>query len=223
MLETIAGGCRAVASDRRLIMLCRLVESPELAASELARRAGLPVGNASTHLKVLSASGLVERRRSGARIYYRLAGDRPGGGPLLPVALVRRAVEDPTRVARGWDEEGIVHLRPETVATVGEVLARALDVMFDATTAFTNVRRLQIIRLLVQERECGRVEVVGRLKMSPLACSRHLDKLARRGYVRQARGGLWRLCGRWRSALHREVGKWVVGCLEQPLRTFEGP
>ena len=41
MLETIAGGCRAVASDPRLIMLCRLVESPELAASELARRAGV--------------------------------------------------------------------------------------------------------------------------------------------------------------------------------------
>jgi len=41
MLETIAGGCRAIASDPRLIMLCRLVESPELAASNVAGRAGL--------------------------------------------------------------------------------------------------------------------------------------------------------------------------------------
>lgn len=63
---------KALASPQRLELL-ELICQGERPVEALAREAGLSVANASQHLQVLLAARLVEARREGRRVYYRLA------------------------------------------------------------------------------------------------------------------------------------------------------
>jgi DNA-binding transcriptional ArsR family regulator len=62
---------KLMASEPRLILLCRLGES-ECPVGELARQVGLSQSAASQHLAKLRAEGVVDTRRDGQTIYYRL-------------------------------------------------------------------------------------------------------------------------------------------------------
>lgn len=62
---------KLMSSERRLMLLCRLGEG-ECAVGELARHAGLSQTAASQHLGKLRAEGVVDTRREGQTIYYRL-------------------------------------------------------------------------------------------------------------------------------------------------------
>jgi DNA-binding transcriptional ArsR family regulator len=77
-LQTLASKARAatrllklMASEPRLMLLCQLGQG-EHAAGELAQRAGLSQTAASQHLAKLRAEGVVDTRREGQTIYYRL-------------------------------------------------------------------------------------------------------------------------------------------------------
>lgn len=63
---------KMMASEQRLIMLCRLGEG-ETSVGELAERANLAQSAASQHLAKMRADGIVATRRDGQTIYYRLA------------------------------------------------------------------------------------------------------------------------------------------------------
>ncbi len=63
---------KALASPGRLELLDLLAQG-ERPVEELAREAALSVANASAHLKVLHQARLVESRKEGLRVYYRLA------------------------------------------------------------------------------------------------------------------------------------------------------
>lgn len=63
---------KALSSPKRLEII-DLLSQGERAVESLASEAALSVGNASAHLKVLHAARLVDRRRDGQRILYRLA------------------------------------------------------------------------------------------------------------------------------------------------------
>lgn len=63
---------KAVSSPQRLEFL-DLLGQREWSVEELARETSQSVANASAHLKVLRSAQLVETRREGARIFYRLA------------------------------------------------------------------------------------------------------------------------------------------------------
>ena len=63
---------KAVASPQRLEFLDLLAQR-EWSVEELARETGQTVANASAHLKVLRSARLVETRRAGTYVYYRLA------------------------------------------------------------------------------------------------------------------------------------------------------
>lgn len=65
---------KAFASARRLELI-DLLSQGERTVESLAREAGLGVSTASAHLQVLKLSNLVQTRREGTRIYYRLAGE----------------------------------------------------------------------------------------------------------------------------------------------------
>src|SRR3970040_2806286 len=79
---------KALASPRRIELL-DLLGQGERSVESLAAASGMSIGLASSHLPVLRAARLVETRRDGARVIYRLAGGggygflrRPrGGGP----------------------------------------------------------------------------------------------------------------------------------------------
>lgn len=63
---------KSMAHKHRLMILCALVEG-ERPAGELAEMLGVSQPNASQHLFKLRVQGLVETRRVGTTIYYRLA------------------------------------------------------------------------------------------------------------------------------------------------------
>jgi rhodanese-related sulfurtransferase/DNA-binding MarR family transcriptional regulator len=66
---------KAVASPRRLELIDLLAQG-ERRVDDLAREADLTVANTSQHLQALRQGGLVESRREGTAIYYRLADER---------------------------------------------------------------------------------------------------------------------------------------------------
>ena len=69
----VAGILRALANERRLMILCRLVEFGEDNVSSLAEAVGLSQSALSQHLAKLRDEALVSTRRDGTTIFYRIA------------------------------------------------------------------------------------------------------------------------------------------------------
>lgn len=75
LFEQLAVIARALGSAARLELLDFLAQG-ERNVEELAQTAGLSVANTSKHLQQLKSAGLVEARREGKHIRYRLSDDR---------------------------------------------------------------------------------------------------------------------------------------------------
>jgi rhodanese-related sulfurtransferase len=73
-------------------------EDIERSVEDLAARASLTLANASRHLQLLRRASLVEGRRDGKRVYYRLAGDEVVVGLLA--ALSRVGERNSAEIAR---------------------------------------------------------------------------------------------------------------------------
>jgi DNA-binding transcriptional ArsR family regulator len=67
---------RALGSEHRLMILCRLQADGETSVGDLADAVGLSQPGISQHLARLRADGLVAARRSGTTIRYRIADPR---------------------------------------------------------------------------------------------------------------------------------------------------
>ncbi|MEX2154191.1 MAG: metalloregulator ArsR/SmtB family transcription factor [Gemmatimonadaceae bacterium] len=65
----------AVSTPKRIEMLDLLGQS-ERTVANLSELTATPVKNTSAHLRALRAAGLVETRKDGAHVFYRLADDR---------------------------------------------------------------------------------------------------------------------------------------------------
>ncbi len=74
MLEYFAGVAKALGHVHRLDLLEYLAQG-ERGVDELAEISGLSVASTSQHLQVLRKAGLVDTRKDGVRVIYRLAGD----------------------------------------------------------------------------------------------------------------------------------------------------
>src|SRR5262252_8450896 len=72
MYEQFARIGKALANPVRLELLDLLAQG-ERSVEELAETAGMKVSNTSAQLRMLAGAGLVDSRRDGVRIYYRLA------------------------------------------------------------------------------------------------------------------------------------------------------
>jgi len=72
LYEQFARIGKALANPHRLELLELLMQC-ERPVESLAAETGMPVANASQHLQVLRAAHLVETRRQGTSIYYRIA------------------------------------------------------------------------------------------------------------------------------------------------------
>ena len=72
----VAGILRALANERRLMILCRLVECGEANVSTLAEVVGLSQSALSQHLAKMRAEGLVTFRRESQTLWYRIADPR---------------------------------------------------------------------------------------------------------------------------------------------------
>lgn len=72
----VAGILRAIANERRLIILCKLVEWGEANAGMLAGAVRLSAPALSQHLAKMRAEGLVSYRRDSRTLWYRIADPR---------------------------------------------------------------------------------------------------------------------------------------------------
>ena len=75
LFEHFARIGKAVGSQPRLLLLDLLAQG-EKTVERLARQTGLTVGNTSAHLKALRQASLVNTRKDGAHVHYRLASHR---------------------------------------------------------------------------------------------------------------------------------------------------
>jgi rhodanese-related sulfurtransferase/DNA-binding transcriptional ArsR family regulator len=104
----------------------------ERSVEELAARAGLTFANASRHLRILRRASLVETRRDGKRVIYRLAGEVEMIGLMRALAVVgERNVAEVERVladySRARDAMEPVS-RSELMARLRDDLVIVLDV-----------------------------------------------------------------------------------------------
>lgn len=76
LLEDVAYLFSLLGDASRLRLLRELHESGELTVGALAGRTGTTLANASRHLVLLAAAGLVLRRREGKNVLYRVEDPR---------------------------------------------------------------------------------------------------------------------------------------------------
>lgn len=72
----VAAVLRALANERRLMILCKLVEWGEASVNALAEAVGLSQSALSQHLAKMRAEGLVAFRRESQTLWYRIADAR---------------------------------------------------------------------------------------------------------------------------------------------------
>lgn len=72
----VAGVLRAIANERRLMVLCKLVEWGEGNVNALAETVGLSQSALSQHLARMRDEGLVIYRRDSQTLWYRIADPR---------------------------------------------------------------------------------------------------------------------------------------------------
>ena len=99
--ELVARIAKAADSPRRLEILEVLAQAPRTVEA-LANETALSVANASRHLQVLRQAGLVEGRKQGLFVQYRLS--EPGVFELLLSlrAIAERRLGDVDRLVRGY-------------------------------------------------------------------------------------------------------------------------
>jgi DNA-binding transcriptional ArsR family regulator len=64
---------RALANERRLMILCLLIEAGEMSAGDLAREVELSQSALSQHLAKMREEGLVAFRREAQSVHYRIS------------------------------------------------------------------------------------------------------------------------------------------------------
>jgi ArsR family transcriptional regulator len=72
LIPLVAARFKALGDPGRLALLSALQDGERM-VSELAEATGRPQPNVSQHLASLARAGLVEGRREGTRVYYRIA------------------------------------------------------------------------------------------------------------------------------------------------------
>ena len=72
----VAGILRALANERRLMILCKLVEWGEAKVGTLAEAVGLSSSALSQHLAKMREEGIVAYRRESQTLWYRVADPR---------------------------------------------------------------------------------------------------------------------------------------------------
>ena len=148
-----------MANRNRLRIFGLLVQNPDQTVSAVAGRLRLGLPLTSEYLRALESRGLLAVRRVGRRVTYRTA---PRTDPRRTQTLV-------TALRRVFQHEA------QPIATV-----------FKLATAFTHPRRLKIFRALqVEPRTLGQIQTTTRVPGRAL--SRHLKKLAARGFITRHR------------------------------------
>jgi Predicted transcriptional regulators len=109
---------RALANASRLMLLCRLFQQGEANAGQLAAELGMGLSALSQHLARMLEEGLIEQRRQGRQLFYRISDSASGQLPVLLASICDDAPMSPT-------DSGEDTMKPSTVlaAVLGLTLA----------------------------------------------------------------------------------------------------
>lgn len=126
--EQLARVGKAFASPRRIEVL-QLLGQGERSVEALARAIRSGLANTSGHLQVLRQAGLVETRREGTKIFYRLADDDVARFLLVLGDLARHRLAEVERLLASYLDEGeivsasedLLRLREEGKVTLLDV------------------------------------------------------------------------------------------------------
>lgn len=77
IMKKILQQTKALADGSRLRIVAALTNYPELCVCQITELLNLAMATVSRHISVLQNAGLVESRKDGRWVYYRLAGDFP--------------------------------------------------------------------------------------------------------------------------------------------------
>lgn len=89
---------KALADDKRVRVLVALGNG-ELCVCQITELFGLAVSTVSKHLSILYQAGLVESRKEGRWIYYRLPGKHASPAARGAIAWVQKSLADNPRIA----------------------------------------------------------------------------------------------------------------------------
>jgi ArsR family transcriptional regulator, virulence genes transcriptional regulator len=98
--------CKTLSDANRLLIITELAKG-EAAVNELARRLGLPQSNISKHLGLMKEHALVEFRREGSTLYYRLSDRRIFNAIKLLIEAQGDLIEKRGELARSSHEKRI--------------------------------------------------------------------------------------------------------------------
>jgi rhodanese-related sulfurtransferase/DNA-binding transcriptional ArsR family regulator len=101
LYEQFARAAKAVASPKRIELL-ELLAQGERTVDALAGATGMGVTNTSAHLQVLRHARLVETRKEGTKVHYRLAGDEVAGFVAALRNLARGHLAEVDRVVADY-------------------------------------------------------------------------------------------------------------------------
>ena len=205
MDEIILRVARALASRPRLRILTFLARQGETTPTTLADELGMPLNTVSRHLRALTTAGLITGRKSGPRCHY--AATSPYGPKTLSGAITRW-LHRLLATDAAEDNRGLPEVRDYPVSG-SDPDSQLHAAVFEAATAFTDLRRIQILRLLTTRGEATVSDLVTELSMSEDAVSRHTTKLRRRGYLEARRAGgrtlAFRLAWEAKSPIHQRL------------------
>ena len=117
---------KALSEDLRLHILALMFRHGELCVCEVERFLGVSQSTASRHLRYLLNAGIVEDRREGLWVYYRIATPPDDAHAALLEALERALAEAPVPdVTVELDAMRSVRCAPVDAAPSGRTVARA--------------------------------------------------------------------------------------------------
>lgn len=105
LYKEVARLTKALASPRRLELLEVLAQG-ERSVEAAAGQTGLSVANASQHLQVLREARLVEARKQGLFVHYRLAGDDVADLLTTVTRVAERRLAEVDRLIRKYRDQG---------------------------------------------------------------------------------------------------------------------
>jgi len=101
LYEVFARTAKAASSPKRIELL-ELLAQGERTVESLAKATGMGVTNTSAHLQVLARSRLVETRKEGTKVFYRLSGDDVAAFVVALRNLARLRLPEVEQVVRDY-------------------------------------------------------------------------------------------------------------------------
>jgi rhodanese-related sulfurtransferase/DNA-binding transcriptional ArsR family regulator len=101
LYEQFARAAKAAANPKRIELL-ELLAQGERTVDALAQATGMGVTNTSSHLQVLRGARLVETRKDGTKVFYRLAGDEVAAFIVVLRDLARSRLTEVDSIVRDY-------------------------------------------------------------------------------------------------------------------------